>query len=129
MAYEVLVVDDSKTIRAMVKKSIMLSGLEVGEVFEAANGREALEILSQRWIDIVFADVHMPDMNGIELVEAMSKDSVLVSVPVVIVSSDRNQEHINKLQELGVRAYIKKPFKPESFRDVVKDCLTKKDGC
>lgn len=127
MSYQVLVVDDSKTIRSMVKKSIAMSGLPVGEIFEAGTGREALAVLGQHWIDIVFADVHMPDMNGIELVEAMSRDTVLGKVPVVIVSSDRNQSHISRLEALGIRAYVKKPFRPESFREVVK-CLLEQVG-
>lgn len=123
MSYEVLVVDDSKTIRAMVKKCVLMMGLDVKTVHEAENGQQALDILKENWVDIVFADVHMPGMNGIELVEAMSRDNLLVSVPVVMVSSDRNQEHIARLEALGIRAYIKKPFRPEEFRGVVDDLL------
>lgn len=119
MGYEVLVVDDSATIRSMVKKSIALSGLQVNQVHEARNGQEALRVLREKWIDIVFTDLHMPEVDGIELVERMNADQILVGVPVVVVSSDRSQEHLDRLRKLGVRAYIKKPFRPESVRDVV----------
>ncbi|MBN2799454.1 MAG: response regulator [Deltaproteobacteria bacterium] len=119
MSYSVLIVDDSPLIRSMVLKSIAMSGLEILASFQAANGLEALEILREQWIDVVFADLNMPEMGGIELVERMSADSLLVSVPVVIVSSVRDEAHIEALKRKGIRAYIKKPFRPESFREVV----------
>jgi two-component system chemotaxis response regulator CheY len=128
MAYNILIVDDSNIIRAMVKKSIVMSGLAVGEVHEARDGVEALEVLASQWIDIVFADIHMPKMNGVQLVERMSRDNLLVSIPVVIVSSDRSQKQIEQLRVLGIRAYIKKPFRPESFRDTVAEVLEQAGG-
>jgi two-component system, chemotaxis family, chemotaxis protein CheY len=123
MSYRILVVDDSATIRAAIRKSIQMSGLDVSEVHEAENGLAALEILGAQWVDIVFADLNMPKMGGMELVEKMSQDSLLVSTPVVIVSSDHNKSTIEELKSRGIRAYIKKPFRPENFRDVVNDVL------
>lgn len=123
MSYNVLIVDDSSVVRSVVRKSIEMSGIEVDKVFEAANGKEALTVLDGEWIDIVFADLNMPEMNGVELVEKMSEDSMLVSTPVVIISSEKRQAKIDELKKRGIRAYIKKPFRPESFRDVVIDVL------
>lgn len=123
MSYNVLIVDDSSVVRSVVRKSIEMSGIEVDKVFEAANGKEALTVLDGEWIDIVFADLNMPEMNGVELVEKMSQDSMLVSTPVVIISSEKRQAKIDELKKRGIRAYIKKPFRPESFRDVVIDVL------
>lgn len=123
MSYTILVVDDSTIVRTMVKKSIAMAGLPVATVFEAGNGKEALEVLAKNWIDIVFADLNMPEMNGTELVEKMSQDSMLVSTPVVIVSSEQSQAKIEELKAKGIRAYIKKPFRPEGFRDVVQELL------
>lgn len=119
MSYNVLIVDDSSIVRSVVKKSIGMSGIEVASVFEAGNGREALEVLNKEWIDIVFADLNMPEMNGVELVEKMSEDSMLVSTPVVIISSEQRQAKIDALKARGIRAYMKKPFRPEGFKDVV----------
>lgn len=123
MSYSILVVDDSEIVRKMVRKVIGMCGLEIGAIHEACNGLEAIEILSREWIDIVFADLHMPKMNGVELVRKMSENNLLVSIPVVIISSDRSQTRIDELKQHGIRAYIKKPFRPESFRDVVRDVL------
>jgi two-component system chemotaxis response regulator CheY len=119
MSYAILVADDSSIVRTMVKKAIGMAGLEVAKVFEAANGKEALEILAHNWVDIVFADLNMPEMNGAELVDRMSQDAMLVSTPVVIVSSEQSQTKIDELKRKGIRAYIKKPFRPEGFREVV----------
>lgn len=124
MSYSVLIVDDSSIVRAMVRKAITMAGLELGEVHEAANGREALQQLAAHWIDIVFADLNMPEMSGVELVEKMSQDATLVSIPVVIVSSDHSQARIDELKKRGIRAYIKKPFRPEGFKEIVEDLLS-----
>lgn len=123
MSLRILIVDDSAIIRAIVKKTVSMSGLDVSEMLEAKNGREALELLKNEWIDVVFCDLNMPEMTGDELVSEMSQDRVLVSVPVVVVSSERNQERIEELKKNGIKAYIKKPFKPEEFRDVVGEVL------
>lgn len=123
MSYTILIADDSAIVRTMVKKSIGMAGLPVGKVYEAANGKEALEVLSRNWVDIVFADLNMPEMGGTELVEKMSQDSMLVTTPVVIVSSEHSQVKIDELKAKGIRAYIKKPFRPEGFREVVDQVL------
>ena len=128
MSYNVLIVDDSSIVRSVVKKSINMSGIDVSSVFEAGNGKEALDVLNKEWIDIVFADLNMPEMNGIELVEKMSEDAMLVSTPVVIISSEQRQPKIDALKERGIRAYMKKPFRPEGFKDIVCNILGEGGG-
>ncbi len=123
MAYNILIVDDSKLMRQVIAKTIQISGVAVGKIFEAGNGKEALAILSQNWIDIVFADINMPEMNGIELVKSMSESGILKTVPVVIVSTERNITKITELRNEGVKAFINKPFTPESIRNVVCEIL------
>lgn len=119
MSVRILVVDDSAIIRAMLKKAIEMSGVDVGALVEAANGVEALAELEQSWVDIIFTDIHMPEMTGVEFVERLRQDEVLTSIPVVVVSSDRGREMIARLETLGVREYITKPFRPERIHDVI----------
>ena len=123
MSYCVLIADDSAIVRSMVRKSLTMAGLDLGEVLEAANGREALEQLRRTWVDVVFADINMPEMTGLELVQAMKNDEVLAATPVVIVSSERSQARIDALKQSGAAAYVKKPFRPEHFRGVVESLL------
>lgn len=128
MAYRILIVDDSSTIRRMLKKAISMAGLDVGIVMEAADGEEALAALKENWVDVVFSDIHMPNMSGDQLVEKMAADGLLASIPVVIVSSDRNQALRDRLEKWGVQAYITKPFRPESFKEVIHQVLEAKEG-
>ncbi len=126
MAYNVLVVDDSATVRAVIRKTLSLAGVEVGEFHQAANGQEGLEALKGRWIDLVFADINMPVMTGIEMVERMAADGMLKSVPVIIVSTEGSATRIEQLKAKGVSAYIRKPFTPELLRSVVDEVMAGK---
>lgn len=119
MALCILLVDDSKTVRSVITKALHLSQLPIKEIHEAANGREGLDCLAEHWIDIVFIDINMPVMNGLEMVDRMNRDGLMKSVPVVVVSTEGSQTRINQLHELGISGYIRKPFTPEEIREVV----------
>src|SRR5512142_1306863 len=123
-----LVVDDSPVTRKMVRRALGLCGLEVGEVHEAGDGAEALDKLAQHHVDLVLADINMPVMNGIELVERMSRDAELCAVPVVIVATPMSQDRVEFVLDKGARAYLAKPFRPEALRDVVVQILGSSAG-
>jgi two-component system chemotaxis response regulator CheY len=123
MSFNILIVDDSRIIRTVVAKTLHIAEVDVGQIFEAANGREALEVLEANWIDIVFADINMPEMNGVELVARMKAKGLMDSIPVVIVSTERSTTRIEELKAKGVREYLSKPFTPESIREVVDKLL------
>jgi two-component system chemotaxis response regulator CheY len=124
MSFNVLIVDDSIIIRKMVAKTLSISELDIGEYYFAANGQEALEQLESHWIDIVFADINMPVMNGMEMLEEMAKRDILSTIPIVIISTERSEPRIQELKKRGVRAYLQKPFIPEQFTEVVTSILT-----
>lgn len=123
MSFSILIVDDSKTIRSVARRAIGMSGVDVGEIFEAGNGLEALEVLGASGVDLVLCDLHMPEMSGMELVATMSEDPALQAIPIVIVSSDRSEVRIEEMKAKGVRAYLTKPSNPEAFRDVISEVL------
>lgn len=123
MSYTILVVDDSPLIRRMIKRSIGIANLDVGTIHEAGNGRDALEVLENHWVDLVLADINMPEMNGIEMMEQIARDELLSKIPVVIVSTERSEARIDHLRKLGVRGYLTKPFTPEEIRDVMLSLL------
>jgi two-component system chemotaxis response regulator CheY len=128
MSYTVLIADDSAIVRTMVRKALAMAGLDLGQVHEAASGKEALAILAQTWIDVVFADINMPEMSGAELVRRMKEDPALAGTPVVVVSSEQSQARIDEMKRCGAKAYVKKPFRPEHFRDVVENVLGPQGG-
>jgi len=123
MALNILLVDDSTTVRAVIARSLELAGVPVGNLHQAANGREALAILGREWIDLVFADINMPVMNGVEMIEKMREDGLLQTIPVIICSTEGSVSRIEQLRASGVRAYIRKPFTPELLRQVVEDTV------
>lgn len=116
MAYNILIVDDSVTMRAVIKKTIMASGFNVGEIFEAANGREALEVMRREWLDLVLSDYNMPEMDGLAMLAEMKKDDVLSALPVVMITTEGSRERVDTFIDMGVSDYIKKPFTPEEIR-------------
>jgi len=116
MAYNVLIVDDSLPMRSVIKKSVKVSGFKVGEFFEASNGREALNILKEEWVDLVLTDYNMPDMNGLELIEEMKQDELLRSIPVVMITTEGSRKRVEEFMEKGAADYIQKPFTPDKIR-------------
>ena len=120
MACNILVVDDSATTRSMIKRVIKMSGVPVDAVHEAPDGRAAMEMLAQQPIDIVLADLHMPEMTGLELTRAMQQNPATSPIPIVIISAEPNLSTIESLKQEGIRGHLRKPFTPEALRD----CLT-----
>ena len=119
----VLIADDSLVMRRMVARSLELSGVPPHELREACNGAEALGILREAYVDIVLCDLHMPVMDGLELVKTLGSDPATADVPVVIVSSERSPGLIAELEDLGVRGYLRKPFQPEALGNLVREVL------
>ncbi len=128
MALNILIVDDSITVRAIISKAIRLAEVDLGELYEAGNGQEALDLLSREWIDLVFADINMPVMDGIEMVERMRTDKLHVKTPIIIVSTEGSAERVRQLKEKGVNAYIRKPFTPESIRNAIEEVIGDQDA-
>ena len=118
MALNVLVVDDSVVVRTMIVKTLRLAGVDLGEVFQGANGQEGLDVLNEQWIDIAFVDINMPVMNGEEMIEKVRENPVWADLPIIVVSTEGSQTRIDRLLQKGVR-FIHKPFAPEVVRETV----------
>jgi two-component system chemotaxis response regulator CheY len=123
MAYNILVVDDSETMRAVIAKTLALAGLPVGNLFQAADGRQGIEILRREWIDLVLADINMPVLNGVGMVGEMQGDPALEGIPVIIVSTEGSTTRLQELKDRGVRAFLRKPFPPEELKKAVEAVL------
>ncbi len=123
MAYTIMVVDDSGTTRAVLERSIGMTKLPVKEIIKAENGKDALNKLANDWVDIVFTDLNMPHMNGIELIDAMNNHPEFREIPVVVVSTEGSKARIEELHQKGIKGYLRKPFTPESIRDIIIETL------
>ena len=116
MAYRVLIVDDSPAMRTFVRRVIDMSGFELSECFEAGNGREALHVLRSEWVDAILTDINMPEMDGEEFLQRLSRDEMLRSIPTIVISTDATHHRIAAMASLGARGYVTKPFLPETLR-------------
>ncbi|MCX8118307.1 MAG: response regulator [Desulfobacterota bacterium] len=119
MSFNVLIVDDSQTMRKVIRKTLSLSGFEVGECWEAGNGKEALDMLRRCWVDLILTDLNMPEMNGLEMLRELGKDEMYRKIPVVLITTEGSEARIGEAYSLGIKGYIQKPFYPETVRDVL----------
>lgn len=126
MAYNILIVDDSAVTRQILIRTIRLSGLPLGEVLQAGNGQEALAVLDSHWADIVFTDINMPVMDGLQFVEELQKRDDWERLPVVVVSTEGSKNRIEELERTGISGYIRKPFTPEEVAEMIEKILGEK---
>jgi two-component system, chemotaxis family, chemotaxis protein CheY len=109
MMSKALVVDDSKTIRMIIRRILIELGYEV---CEAANGIEALKVLETEGtaVSLVLADWNMPEMNGLELVKRLRQDPELSSLKVLMVTTETEMDQMASALEAGANEYVMKPF-------------------
>ncbi len=117
----VLIVEDSKAIRSMIRVAIE----EAGDFFavEAGNGFEALKTLPSKRFDLIITDINMPDINGLELIGYVKANPTYRGIPLVIVSTEKSDEDKKRGMALGAAGYVVKPFKKEELVAVVKQVL------
>lgn len=125
MAFNILVADDSETMRAVVKKTVEMSGVPIGEFHEAANGKEALAILENNWIDVILSDINMPEMGGMELLRTVSASEDYKRIPLIFITTESSEARMEEAKSLGVAGYIKKPFVPETIKAILYEVLAK----
>jgi two-component system chemotaxis response regulator CheY len=119
MSFNVLIVDDSNSMRAVIRKILLMSGIKMDRCYEAANGREALDVLSENWVDVILSDINMPELNGLEMLDRLKGDSLLKEIPVIIISTEGSEERVETSLQKGARGFIRKPFVPEDVRKML----------
>lgn len=123
---KVLVVDDSVTLRRVVKN--VLSRLVVDEVvfYEAGNGEEALSLINANPdVDLILLDVNMPIMNGDVFLQKMRAQEQFNKVRVVMVTTEAEKKTVMRIMKIGANGYIVKPFTPPVMRKSLEPILTR----
>lgn len=115
MAFNVLVVDDSAAMRAMIIKTLRISGVPLGEIYQAGNGLEGLRAIEENWVDVALVDLNMPTMGGEEMIDHLREQSDTVNLPIVVISTESSETRIAALRAKGA-GFIHKPFKPDEIR-------------
>ena len=116
----ILIVDDSPLLRATARRAALQAGVAADNVLEAGNGEEALRELRRLPVDLVLLDVNMPVMDGYRFVEEKASDPAIAEVRTALVTTERNEQRIARMLELGVEHYLPKPFEPEDLRKLVR---------
>lgn len=116
-----LVVDDSSTMRRIIKNSLKAVGYD--DIAEAENGEGAMARLQAEKVDLVVTDWNMPVMNGLELVTAMRNSPEMKQIPVLMVTTVAEKEEILKAMQAGVTNYVVKPFDAATLKKKIDQIL------
>ena len=115
MAKKVLIVDDEAHIRMLIEQTLEELEDEGVEFFTAENGEDALALISEERPRLVFLDVMMPKMNGMEVCRRVKKELLLDNVYIVLLTAKGQEIDRLKGQEVGADVYLTKPFDPETL--------------
>ena len=116
----IMTADDSVSIRQMVSFTLKDAGYEV---VEAEDGVEALEKLNKQHVDMLFTDLNMPNMDGIELIKQVREHQAYKFMPIIMLTTESQEEKKKEAKASGATGWIVKPFKPEQLLAVVKKVL------
>jgi len=111
----VLIVDDSSTMRKIITRSLRQAGFVVDEIFEAGDGIEGLNALTTNKIDLILSDINMPNMDGLEFVKSSRGRGC--KVPIVMITTEGGEDVINEALASGANGSIRKPFTPEQLQE------------
>lgn len=119
MVKRILIVDDSATARMMIRRCLEAVGFDGADFREAANGREALELLHEEPADVILTDMNMPEMDGRVFIRRVKCSPRFHAIPVIVISSIATAEEAKNLQGDGVSAVINKPLSPMVIREAL----------
>ncbi|MBS1872924.1 MAG: response regulator [Acidobacteria bacterium] len=117
MSLDVLIVDDSAAIRKILQRVLVQADVSLGKVYEANDGREALEKLKGSPVGLILSDINMPNMDGLELLANLRADQAFQQVPIIMVTTEGSQNKVLQALQLGANGYVRKPFTAEQIKE------------
>lgn len=116
MNKKVMIVDDSVTMRQMVAFTLKEAGFSVAQ---AGNGQEALDVLAGHQVDLVIADINMPVMDGLTMIERLRQRPDYRFVPILVLTTESGDEMKQRGRAVGATGWIVKPFQPQRLQQVI----------
>lgn len=113
MTHTILVVDDSSTVRKFVSVSLSMQGFHV---VTAEDGMDALEKLPKEPVDLIITDLNMPNMDGMELIRSLRTNTTFKEIPIIILTSLKEDTLKEESQTMGIHSYLNKPFSLEKVQ-------------
>jgi two-component system, chemotaxis family, chemotaxis protein CheY len=117
MPLDVLIVDDSAAIRKILQRVLRQTDLNLGEIREAGDGIEAVEILKDRTFGLILSDINMPRMDGLQLLARIKEMDHLKNVPVIMITTEGGQGKVMEAVQLGATGYVRKPFTADQIKE------------
>ena len=113
----VLTVDDSRTMRDMLKVALTEAGFRV---VQAVDGMHGLEVLRQEAPRVIITDINMPKLDGFGFIKSVRKDQRFLGIPILVLTTESSQEKKNIARRAGATGWIVKPFDSVKLVDVVR---------
>lgn len=117
MALDVLIVDDSAAIRKILQRVLIQAEVALGTVFEANDGKEALEKLGANPVNLILSDINMPNMDGLELLGKIRAEERWKDIPIVMITTEGSQNKVMQALQLGASGYVRKPFTADQIKE------------
>ncbi len=117
MSKRILTVDDSKTIRDMLKFTLVNAGFDV---LQAEDGRHGIDVLGADRVDVIITDLNMPNLDGIGFIRHLRQDPVHKATPILILTTESDSRKKQEGKEAGATGWLVKPFEPEKLLDVIR---------
>jgi len=113
----ILTVDDSRTMRGMLRMALVSAGFNV---IEAVDGEHGLEVLIQNGADVIITDINMPKLDGFGFIEAVRETAAHRATPILVLTTESDPEKKNRARNAGATGWIVKPFSPEKLVDAIR---------
>ena len=117
MPFDVLIVDDSAAIRKILQRVLRQAEMNVGEVFEAGDGVEALASLKDHKVGLILSDINMPNMDGLQLLSQIRASAEWKNLPVLMITTEGSQNKVLEAVNLGASGYVRKPFTADQIKE------------
>ncbi len=117
MSMTILTVDDSRTMRDMLKVALMDAGYRV---IQAVDGQNGLEVLEQETPQVIITDINMPKLDGFGFIESVRRDQRYLGIPILVLTTESSPEKKNLARRAGATGWIVKPFDSAKLVDVVR---------
>ncbi|AXV08457.1 Response regulator receiver [Euzebya pacifica] len=121
----VMAVDDDHVIRGLLEVNLEMEG---HEVITAVDGQDALDRVRDERPDLILLDVMMPNVNGWQVAETLKNDPETRNIPIVFLSARAMEADVRKGTDLGVQAYVTKPFDPIDLMDLVNRLIAERSA-
>lgn len=118
---DILIVDDSRVVRKII--SVSLKGEKQFRIHEASSGLEALDKLVETPIDLIFTDINMPNMDGLEFIKRCKDDDRLKPIPIIVITTEDGVEDRQRAMELGAAGFVSKPLDKDSILTITYSTL------